>query len=1159
MEFNFGRIDGRTAPSRSSPSPSSQSSSYSSDDQARRGGNYSMGPDLLKNPRLLYTLQREIENEIIRHEIIAAEIERRRLPEEEARRELMIEREMAMHRAREMGLSIDDRLLMQLHTRYPWFPFSRNLGLGFGHDVLPSTPPHFSHGLWSGLDVNKKDELTMLGKPDSNFCGSKPKAATPPSGSGGNPSTSSNKPKEWSCALCRFSATTERGLDVHLQGTKHKAKAAALLRNKKMFCKRGLDECLRGKKHKVKVVKLLRDKKMCSKSTSSTSKKSTQSRGCAGQKMKTKVQEESVNANKTVGGLNQKVKGALDEHPPQGKKHKGKVARLLRDKKMCSNSTSSTSKKSIESRGGADQKMKTKVQKESVKANKTVGGLNQKVKGGLHEHPQGKKHKAKVARLLRDKKMCSNSTSSTSKKSTESRGGAGQKMKTKAQEESVKANKTVVGLNQKVKGGLDGHPRRKKHKAKVARLLRDKKMCSNSTSSMSKKSKESRGVAGQKRKTKVQEESVKATESVVGLNQNVKGGLDERPQGKKHKAKVARLLRDNKMCSNSTSSTSKKSTESRGGAGQKMKTKVQEESAKATKTVVGSNQKVKGGLDEHLQGKKHKAKEEELLGAQKWTKKSTESRDIAGQEMKTKVEEKSVKANKTVVGSDQKGEGGQAQQVKLYPNLCGSKQEAATLPADSGKPCSTGSKKPMHWSCALCQVSSTSKRNLDEHLRGKKHKAKEEELLGDQKWKKKSRESRDITGQEIKTKVEEESVKANKTVVGSDQKGEGGQAQQVKPYPNLCGSNQEAATLPADSGKPCSTGSKKPMHWSCALCRVSSTSKRDLDEHLRGKKHEAKEEELLGGQKWTKKSTESIDSAGQEMKTKVEEESVKANKTVVGSDQKGEGGQAQQVKPYPNLCGSKQEAATLPADSGKPCSTGSKKPMHWSCALCQVSSTSKRDLDEHLRGKKHKAKEEELLGAQKWTKKSTESRDIAGQEMKTKVEEKSVKANKIVVGSDQKGEGGQAQQVKPYPNLCGSKQEATTLPADSGKPCSTGSKKPMHWSCALCQVSSTSKRNLDEHLRGKKHKAKEEGLEREKKHMARSNESKKNDEAVSLTTSTTIVTPLEPTEKVEDEDVVAKESNEETVDGVIENAEDEEVVVYRGRQSGPDAADSLLC
>ena len=74
------------------------------------------------------------------------------------------------------------------------------------------------------------------------------------------------------------------------------------------------------------------------------------------------------------------------------------------------------------------------------------------------------------------------------------------------------------------------------------------------------------------------------------------------------------------MCSNSTSSTSKKSTESRDGVGQEMKTKVQEESVKANKTVVGLDQKGEVGLDEHPQGKKQKAKEEELLGAQKWIK-----------------------------------------------------------------------------------------------------------------------------------------------------------------------------------------------------------------------------------------------------------------------------------------------------------------------------------------------------------------------------------------------------------------------------------------------------------------------------------------------------------------------------------------------------------
>ncbi|XP_024041162.1 uncharacterized protein LOC112098871 [Citrus clementina] len=342
------------------------------------------------------------------------------------------------------------------------------------------------------------------------------------------------------------------------------------------------------------------------------------------------------------------------------------------------------------------------------------------------------------------------------------------------------------------------------------------------------------------------------------------------------------------------------------------------------------------------------------------------------------MEEESVGAKKTVVGLDQKVEGGQTLQVKPNSNLCGTNQNAAAPPAGSGELPSTNSTKTEQWSCALCQVSATTQRGLDEHLQCTKHKAKVAGLLRDKKMcnnstsstSKISTESRDGVGQEMKTKVEEESGKANKTVVGLNQKLEGG-----------------------------------------------------LDENPQGKKQKAKEEELLGAQKWIKKSTESRDSAGQEMKTKVEEESVKANKTVVGLNQKVEGG-----------------------------------------------------LDEDPHGKKQKAKEEELLGAQKWIKKSTESRDSAGQEMKTKVEEESVKANRIVVGLDQKEECCQALQVKPYPNLCGPKQEAATLPAGSGELPLTSSRKPMDWSCALCQVSTTRMRELYEHLQGKKHKAKEEEL-----------------------------------------------------------------------------------
>ncbi|KAH9768699.1 hypothetical protein KPL71_011698 [Citrus sinensis] len=802
MEFKFREIDDRTTPYRSSPSPSSQSSSYLSDQALR--GNYSMDPNFLNNPRHFYTIQREIEKQIIRHEIITheiitAEVERRRLLEEEVRRELMIEREMAMYRAREMGLSIDDRFSMQLHTSYPlmhqsnncWledrFPFPWNPSMGFEHNGLPPNfLPHFSNGPWSGLEVNKKDKLIMLPKPDTSVCGSKQKAATPPAGSGELPSTSSNKSKEWSCVLCQVSATTERDLDVHLQGKKHKAKE-----------------------------------------------------------------------------------------------------KLLRDLKMCINSTS---KKATESRDSADQEMKPNVEDESVKANKTVVGLDQKLEGG--------------------------------------------------QTLQVKPNSNPCGSDQKTATPPAGS-----------------------------------GELPLTNSNKPKEWSC----ALCQVSAPTERGLDEHLQGRKHKAKVAGLLRDKKRCSNSIPSTSKKSTESRDGVGQEMKTKIQEESV---------NQKVEGGLDEHPQGKKQKAKEEELLGAQKWIKKSTESRDSAGQEMKTKVEEESAKANRTVVGLDQKEEGCQAQQVKPYPNLCGSKQEAATLPAGSGELPLTSSKKPTDWSCALCQFSTTSKRDLDEHLQGKKHEAKEEGLLGDQKMcsnstSRNSTESRDSAGEEIKATVEEESVKANKTVVGLDQKVEGG-----------------------------------------------------LDEHLQGKEHKAKEAELIGAQTTSSSST------------------------------------------------SKESGKTIRPESGF-------RP------------------------------------------------ESAGQAIKAKVEEESVKAIKTVVGLDQKVEGEEDSENKneelPKKDL-----NANTRKTTNGIPTAETMKRKLplrenfeFW-CEVCQVGTHSAVVMEGHKRGKKH-------------MARSNEYRKNNEAVPLTTSTTIVTPSEPTENVEGEAVVVEESNEETRDRVIEKAEDEEVVVYRGR------------
>ncbi|KAH9806343.1 c2h2-type domain-containing protein [Citrus sinensis] len=261
------------------------------------------------------------------------------------------------------------------------------------------------------------------------------------------------------------------------------------------------------------------------------------------------------------------------------------------------------------------------------------------------------------------------------------------------------------------------------------------------------------------------------------------------------------------------------------------------------------------------------------------------------------------------------------------------------------------------------------------------------------------------------------------------------------------------------------------------------------------------------------------------------------------------------AKPDPNLCGSKRKASTPPAASVELPLMSSKKTKEWSCALCQVSATSERGLDEHLQGKKHKAKEAGLLRAQKMcnnsissmSKKSgkkkiklRESKDSSGQEMKTDVEEESTEVNKAVVGSERKAEVVEDSEIKneglPKKDLTAkTRKKKNGIPtAEKTKRKPPLRKKFKFW-CEDCQVGTHSAVVMEGHKRGKKH-------------IARSNESKKNDDAVPATSSMTIVAPPDPTEKAEDEDVVAEEPNEKTTGCVTEKDEDEEVVAKKAKK-----------
>lgn len=227
-------------------------------------------PEFHRNPNLnpnefweAMQFQRELEKERIRAEIIAEEIMRRRILEEEVRREMMMEKEMAMR----FGYADPMRFEPRVPPLLTNFEHRERFGLagigvsphretgfrGFETRPFQRDPGASASGAANGTPSNvtlqeikggstlevAKDKVIILAKPTVTAADLKRKAATQPNGataeliSGG--SKKQKTKDDWSCALCRVSATSERGLNEHLQGKKHKAKERGLLTQKTGF------------------------------------------------------------------------------------------------------------------------------------------------------------------------------------------------------------------------------------------------------------------------------------------------------------------------------------------------------------------------------------------------------------------------------------------------------------------------------------------------------------------------------------------------------------------------------------------------------------------------------------------------------------------------------------------------------------------------------------------------------------------------------------------------------------------------------------------------------------------------------------------------------------------------------------------------------------
>ncbi|XP_008243010.1 PREDICTED: uncharacterized protein LOC103341283 isoform X2 [Prunus mume] len=187
MEFNFRSLDKRSPP----PLPSTL-------------GYFSQHPHALRATQQTQTaamIERQLEKEKIREEIMAAE--RRRLLEAEVRRELMLERDIAMRRA-----AAADGLAFDHHPRL--------LHHSLDHDRFATS-------------LINNHNLIPLAKPGPILSGVKRK--TPPTAGASElpPTGLKKKPKEiWSCAMCHVSARSQKVFNQHLNGKKHKANEARL-------------------------------------------------------------------------------------------------------------------------------------------------------------------------------------------------------------------------------------------------------------------------------------------------------------------------------------------------------------------------------------------------------------------------------------------------------------------------------------------------------------------------------------------------------------------------------------------------------------------------------------------------------------------------------------------------------------------------------------------------------------------------------------------------------------------------------------------------------------------------------------------------------------------------------------------------------------------
>lgn len=199
--------------------------------------------------------------------------------------------------------------------------------------------------------------------------------------------------------------------------------------------------------------------------------------------------------------------------------------------------------------------------------------------------------------------------------------------------------------------------------------------------------------------------------------------------------------------------------------------------------------------------------------------------------------------------------------AKHEVNVCGGKRKAGGTVSASGGVSSLKKKPKEEWSCALCQVTVTNERCLNEHLEGRKHKAKEAGLRAQKTVKKsssvvplaKTKTAETLTLKEKASVQEKENVNA-----GGDSGKKNDEAAALLPVKEV---EEDPKADKGVEGPKKKTKKVKKLNFLCDICHIGAYSDAGMINHKKGKKHLAKVEELTQNVLAKKKDAQVADAA----------------------------------------------------------------------------------------------------------------------------------------------------------------------------------------------------------------------------------------------------------------------------------------------------------